>query len=87
MNPDDALRTAQALGLTLPGPGYIAGAILFSLLGLAAWRHGKVIGHARMRWLGVALMFYPYALGNNAWLLWAVGLALCGVIWWDASRR
>lgn len=86
MNPTDALHTAQAMGLTLPGPGYVVGAILFGLLGMAAWRYGKVIGHPRMRWLGVALMFYPYLIGSSTWLLWAVGLALCGVIWWDRTR-
>jgi hypothetical protein len=86
MNPSDSLRAAQQMGLTLPGPGYIYGCILFSLLGLAAWRYGKAIGHPRTRWLGVALMFFPYLVGKT-WLLYLVGLAICAGIWWDRPRR
>ena len=78
----DALQTAQALGFTLPSPAYILGAILFGLLGFAAWRFGKHRQRATTKWLGVALMFYPYAVPNTVWL-WLVGLALCGAVYWD----
>lgn len=78
----DTLQTAQAMGLTLPGPGYIFGAILFGLAGFAAWRFGKRREQPTTRWLGVALMLYPYAVPNTL-LLWLVGLGLCGAIWWD----
>jgi hypothetical protein len=66
----------------LPSPAWIFGTVLFGLLGLAAWRYGKVIEHPRIRWLGVALMFYPYVVGST-WLLYAVGMAICCAIWWD----
>ena len=41
MNLSDALQTAQALGLTLPTPAWIVGAIRFSGLGIGAWYYGK----------------------------------------------
>jgi hypothetical protein len=78
----EALETAQALGLTLPSPAYIFGAIVFGLLGFAAWRFGKHRQQATTKWLGVALMFYPYAVPNTV-LLYGVGVALCGAIYWD----
>ena len=86
MNPTDALKAAQEAGLTLPSPAYIFGSILFGLVGLGAWRYGKVIEHPRMRWMGVVLMFYPYLVGRT-WLLYLVGCALCAAIWWDRPRR
>lgn len=81
MNPQDAMRMAEGMGLTLPSPAWIFGCILFSLLGFAAWRYGKVVGRPPIRWLGVALMFYSY-LTSPTWLLYGVGIALCVAIWW-----
>jgi len=86
MNPTDTLHAAREMGLTLPSPSYIFGSILFSLLGFAAWRYGKVIGHPRTRWLGVALMFFPYLVGRT-WLLYLVGIAICAGIWWDRPGK
>ena len=40
------------------------------------YRHGKRAGRPRSKWLGVALMFYPYAVAQT-WLLYVVGVALC----------
>jgi hypothetical protein len=74
------------MGLVLPSAAYIVGAILFGLVGLVAWRWGKVIANPRMRWLGVVLMFYPYAV-DATWLLYLVGVAICGFIWWDQWGR
>ena len=78
------LDTAQALGLTLPTPAWIVGCILFSLVGFAAWRHGKAVQQPRVRWLGLALMFYGYVT-DATWLLYAVGLALCAAVWWSLT--
>jgi hypothetical protein len=86
MNPNDALHAARSMGLPLPTPSYIFGAILFGLLGFAAWRYGKVIEHPRTRWLGVALMLFPTLVGRT-WLLYLVGIALCAGIWWDRPSR
>ncbi|MBS0317439.1 MAG: hypothetical protein JSR49_09985, partial [Proteobacteria bacterium] len=59
MNQPSALGS---LGLTLPSPAYLFGAILFGLIGIAAWRWGKKTQRPAAKWLGVVLMFYPYAV-------------------------
>jgi apolipoprotein N-acyltransferase len=78
----EGLDTIGALGITLPSPAYIVGAILFGVLGLAAYYHGKRSGRTRSRWLGVALMLYPYVVWQT-WLLYVVGAALCLGVWLD----
>jgi hypothetical protein len=79
----DELKALQGMGtqmgLELPSPAYIAGAILFGLLGWAAFRYGRRKGRRLTLWLGVALMLYPYLIGST-WALYAVGLALCAGI-------
>jgi hypothetical protein len=77
----DTLATLQTLGLELPSPAYIVGAILFGIVGMVAFWRGKKLQNRNQRWLGVALMFYPYAV-SSTWLLYAVGCALCGALWW-----
>ena len=72
----DELKSLETLGISLPGPAYLFGAILFSIIGYAAYRYGKKTELASSKWLGVALMFYPYAI-SETWQLYAVGLALC----------
>lgn len=84
MQAHDALELARSAGLTLPSAAWIFGSILFSLLGLVAWRWGKVVERPRIRWLGAALMLYSYVTGPT-WLLYGVGIALCGAIWWVRS--
>lgn len=78
----DELETLSELGISLPSPAYIVGAILFGLLGLAAYLYGKRRGRPRTRWLGVALMLYPYVVWQT-WLLWLVGAGLCLAVWLD----
>lgn len=71
------LHDLEALGLTLPTPWYIAGSLLFSLIGYIVYRRGKKAVLPRLKWLGIALMFYPYAVAET-WLLYVIGVALCG---------
>lgn len=77
----DTLDTLQGLGLALPTPAYLAGAILFGILGYAAYRYGKKAAQPRAKWLGVALMFYPYFIPAGTWLLFGVGAGLCAAIY------
>lgn len=77
----EELNSLQTLGLTLPTPAYLFGAIVFGLLGLAGYRYGKLHARPYVRWLGVALMLYPYAI-SETWLLYVTGLALCSAIYW-----
>lgn len=78
----DPLTTAQSLGLSLPSPAYIFGAVLFGLIGIWAYQFGKRTDQPKTRWIGLALMLYPYAV-SETWLLYLVGVALCGWIWFD----
>lgn len=77
----DALNTLQSMGLTLPTSAYLIGAILFSLIGFVAYRYGKKTSHQYVKWLGVALMFYPYVIPST-WMMYVVGLVLCGACYY-----
>ena len=70
------LQTLQSLGLELPSPAYIIGAVLFGIFGFAAYRRGRKTKRRTTTWLGVALMVYPYAV-SSTWLLYGLGAALC----------
>ena len=72
----DSLHALQALGLELPTPAYLVGMLLFGIVGAVAWWHGKKTKRPTPKWLGLALMLYPYATPQT-WLLYAVGTALC----------
>jgi MFS family permease len=78
----DELSALKSLGFEWPSPAYIFGAIVFGLIGLAAFRYGRKSGRRRTLWLGVALMLYPYVV-SPTWLLYAVGAALCALLWLD----
>ena len=78
----DPASSLQALGLDLPSPAYIFGAIVFGIVGFAAWRYGKKAERPRTKWLGVALMFYPYVV-SQTWLLYGIGAVLCAGVFLD----
>jgi len=82
----DELSAAQSLGFTLPSTAYIVGAILFGIIGFVAFRFGKKSELPVVKWSGVALMFYPYAI-SETWLLYVVGAALCLVMVWFRDWR
>lgn len=72
----DNLDSLQAMGLTLPTPAYLIGAIVFGIIGYAAYRRGKTALNKTTKWLGVGLMLYPY-LVSDTWLLYVLGVGLC----------
>jgi len=78
----DTTQALESFGLTLPTPAYIAGALLFGLLGLAAYRYGKRTERPRSKWLGVALMLYPYVVPQT-WLMYVIGVVLCAGVYFD----
>jgi len=80
----DGLATLRSLGLELPSPAYLIGAIVFGLIGLAVFRLGRKTERRRTLWMGVALMVYPYAI-SQTWLLYAVGIALCVGVFLDRN--
>ncbi len=55
--------------------GAIIVAVLFSLVGFAAFRYGKRNGEPRQLFLGIALMAYGYFV-SNAWLSLSIGALL-----------
>jgi hypothetical protein len=71
----ELLQQLNAMGLALPGPWYILGAVVFGVLGMVAWRHGRKTARPVVTWTGVVLMVYPYAV-SETWLLWALGAGL-----------
>lgn len=77
----DKLDSIGSMGLTLPSPAYLFGAILFGAIGFAAYRYGKKTSAQEVKWLGIILMLYPYAI-SATWLLYAVGAALCFAIYY-----
>lgn len=80
----EELKVLQSVGLTLPSPAYIIGAVVFGLVGFAAYRHGKKARRPRTKWLGVALMLYPYVIGET-WLLYLIGAALSVALYLDRA--
>ena len=74
------LKNLELLGLVLPSPAYIVGAIVFGIIGYVAFRRGRKAARPALTWGGFALMMYPYAV-SATWVLWAVGLMLCGWVY------
>jgi hypothetical protein len=81
----ETLRMLEQMGLELPTPAYIFGVIIFGVIGLVAWRWGRRSGRRPTKWLGVALMLYPYVVART-WMLYSVGVALCIAIFVDQRR-
>ena len=77
-------KQLESLGLVLPTPAYIMGAILFGIIGLFAYRQGRKTSVSTLTWAGIALMLYPYGI-SQTWMLWLVGIALSGLVYakWD----
>lgn len=73
------LTALSSMGLELPSGAYLLGAIAFGLVGWAAWRAGRRTARPFTRWLGLALMLYPYVVSGTA-ALYGVGLALCAAL-------
>ncbi len=55
--------------------------IMFSIIGIAAWRYGKQKASARHMLLGVGLMAYGYFV-PNVWLSLLVGFILTAFLFW-----
>ena len=77
---NEELKSLESFGLVLPSPAYLVGAILFGILGYAAFRRGRKTSRPVLIWTGVALMLYPYVVPQT-WLLWLVGAGLCGLVY------
>ncbi|APW46043.1 hypothetical protein [Rhodoferax antarcticus] len=67
------------LGLVSNQTAFIAGIVVFLVLGLLAFRRGKQTKRAEFTWIGLALMVFPYAVAQ-AWLLWLIGAGLTALL-------
>jgi hypothetical protein len=76
----ELIDTLRALGIELPSTAYIIGMVLFGIVGMLAFWQGRKLKRQRVKWLGVALMFYPYAVWNTG-MLYGAGVALCVALW------
>ena len=76
----DETAELAALGFTLPTPAYLVGVLLFSIVGMVAFWQGRRAKNAPVKWLGLALMLYPYLVWDSLWL-YLVGGALCAAVW------
>ncbi|NMM28959.1 MAG: hypothetical protein HHJ12_17145 [Glaciimonas sp.] len=76
----DDLNTLGSLGLTLPSPAYLLGAIVFGIIGIAAYRYGKKTSSGTPKWIGIGLMLYPYGV-SQTWLLYVIGVGLCAALY------
>jgi len=56
-------------------PATLGLAIVFGLVGFAAFRYGKQNGEMRPLFLGIALMAYGYFV-SNAWVSFGIGSLL-----------
>ena len=72
----NGLTALSSLGLELPSPQYIVGAILFSIAGYAVFRRGRKAPRSELTWAGVGLMVYPYAVAQLKFLNIYVGRVL-----------
>jgi hypothetical protein len=85
----DSIPNLASLGLAMPSAAYLAGAVLFGLLGYAAFRFGRKQGRSVYLWGGLVLMLYPYVV-SGTWQLWLMGVVLCAVMFaadkWAVGR-
>jgi hypothetical protein len=56
-------------------------ALLFGVIGMYIFGHGKRTSNIKLILIAVALMFYPY-FTKGPIADWGVGLALCGGAYW-----
>ena len=78
------LNSLQSLGLTLPSPTYLVGALIFGVMGYLAFKRGRKTQRTALTWTGLVLMLYPYAV-TETWMLWIVGAFLTTLTYfkWD----
>ena len=75
----ELIEALQTLGIELPSKAYIIGVVLFSTVGMIAFWQGRKLKRAPVKWLGLALMLYPYAVWSTEGV-YILGSGLCAVL-------
>ena len=66
---------AASGGFQLPEPLSLVGMVLFSMLGMWAFKEGRREANIKQLLLGIALVGYPY-FTPEPWQVWLIGIAL-----------
>lgn len=61
--------------MELPEPGALAGMVLFSMLGLWAFKEGRREANIKLLLMGIALVGYSY-FTPQTWVVWVAGIGL-----------
>ncbi len=61
--------------IELPEPLALFGMVLFSLIGMWAFKEGRREANIKLLLLGIALLGYSYFF-SRAWQVWAIGTGL-----------
>ncbi len=77
----ESLALLEAAGLTIPPPAYLVAVLLFGAIGLVLFVIGRRRRKRTVKWVGLALMLYPYVVWGTA-PVWIVGVSLCAVAIW-----
>jgi len=78
MNDFDSTRGFHFLGFDWPAPIFLVGSLIFGLIGFIAYQRATRAGLPRLKWIGIALMLFPYAVHNTA-LMYVCGVGLSGL--------
>lgn len=81
----EALALLESMGITLPTPAYLAGVLVFGIIGMVLFWQGRRRRNAKVKWIGLALMLYPYVIWGTM-PVYVVGVGLCAAAWWHWKR-
>lgn len=84
----ELIDTLQALGIELPSKAYFIGVLLFSIVGMVAFWRGRKLKRAPVKWLGIALMLYPYVVWSTEGI-YLLGIGLCAAlaVYWSPTAQ
>jgi hypothetical protein len=87
---DESLGLLQDMGLSLSTPAYLIGLLLFGIAGIVLWVLGRRRRNPAVKYIGLALMLYPYLVWGTV-ALYGAGTVLSAAAVWclrrDSSQR
>lgn len=64
----------------MPSPATLFAGLIFGLIGVAGLTYGRRNALWRPMGIGLALIVFPYFV-SQIWLLYAIGIGLCGALY------